>query len=137
MIAESSWGMNDERLSQIIEELGDKVDGQPGYWEFCLEGRKLVVVTDEHHNRMRCMTAVVEEAKLSAKLRRVLLQANFDRALDAKYATSQDIVWALFTHPLRELTARQFIDAAKQVKALADNYGTSFSSTNIVFDGID
>lgn len=137
MIAPNFYEMNNERLGQIIERMADDVQGQPGYWEFHIEGRKLVIVSDENHNRMRCMTPVADESQLSHDLNRCLLSANFDRALDAKYAIAQELLWSLFTHPLRELTESQLIDAVQQVKALADNFGTSFSSSDIVFGGID
>ena len=137
MIADSFSGMNNRLLDELIREVGDNVDGQPGYWQFEFIGRQLVCITDEHFNRMRVMTPVANEESLSDATVRKILAANFDRALDAKYATSQDLLWAIFMHPLRELTPRQISDAFQQVQTLADNFGTSYSSCGLYFGGAD
>ena len=44
---------------------------------------------------------------------------------------------ALFIHPLSPLTEAQFIDGVSQVVTLAENYGTSYTSTNLVFGEFD
>jgi hypothetical protein len=36
-------------------------------------------------------------------------------------------------HPLAELTEAQFRDGVEQVATLADNFGTSFASSNLSF----
>ena len=95
----------------------------------------MIVITDETHNRMRVMTAVIDESDLTHEDRRVVLAANFDRALDAKYAVSKGHLWSVFMHPLVELSDEQFLDAVNQVKTLADNYGTTYSSSDLVFGG--
>jgi len=64
-----------------------------------------------------------------------LLEANFDRALDAKYCLYEGFVCSVFTHPLKELQDHQFVDALQQVVNLANNYGTTFTSTDFVFGG--
>lgn len=135
MIAIHNDGMNNQRLEQLIKTIGTITDGQLGFWRFDYEGRELVAMADEHHNRMRVMTAVATEEDLSEAEVRTLLGANFDRALDAKYATSQGILWSVFMHPLREVGEEQFLDAVAQVKTLADNFGTSYSSSTLVFGG--
>ncbi|MEM8677987.1 MAG: hypothetical protein AAGF97_01420 [Planctomycetota bacterium] len=135
MIAIHQEGMNNRRLQKLIEAVGTITDGQPGFWRFDFEGRELVAMTDENHNRVRVMTAVATESDLSDKEVRTLLDANFDRALDAKYATSQGILWSVFMHPFKELAEEQFFDAVSQVKTLADNFGTSYSSSNLLFGG--
>ena len=135
MIAIPHRPMNNRRLDQLIRQISTSVEGELGFWRFDLHGRQLLVITDETQNRMRAMTAIVEESELTDKDRTLVLDANFDRALDAKYATSQGHLWSVFTHPLAELTDDQFTDAAKQVKTLADNYGTSYASSDLVFGG--
>jgi hypothetical protein len=95
--------------------------------------RELFVITDEQANRMRIMTPIIEEENLDGNDLKVLLEANFDRALDAKYSLYQGFLWSSFTHPLQELTVEQFKDALKQVATLADRYGDTYSSTDLVF----
>ena len=55
-------------------------------WSFEYGGRDFYVMTDENHNRMRAMMPVAQADSLSPDDLRTLLEANFDRALDARYA---------------------------------------------------
>lgn len=86
-------------------------------------------MTDENHNRMRAMTPVAQADSLSPDDLRTLLEANFDRALDARYALYKGALWSVYIHPLRELGESQFEDAlhqlSSQLSTLADHYGTS------------
>jgi hypothetical protein len=65
----------------------------------------------------------------------VLLGANFDRALDARYASGRGYLWSVFLHPLSSLTDSEFLDGVEQVVTLARNYGTSYASSNLLFQG--
>ncbi len=127
--------MDNQRMQTIIESLSDRIEGDLGYWSFDVESRKVVVITDVDADRMRIMTAVLETNELAAEEAGALLAANFDRALDARYALARGYVWSLFIHPLSPLTEAQFIDGVSQVVTLAENYGTSYTSTNLVFGG--
>lgn len=127
--------MNNKTLQTVIESLSQDIEGNPGYWTFTVAARQVVVMTDEAADRMRIMTPVAEDTELSAEQARTLLEANFDRALDARYAVSRGYVWSAFIHPLSALTEEQFVDGVGQVVTLADNYGTSYTSTNLVFQG--
>jgi len=127
--------MTNVRLGVLIGELSDKVDGELGYWQFTVQGRDLLVITDERHNRMRIMTPVAAQDQLDKDELLRLLSANYSRALDAKYALSQDTLWSVFTHPLAELTDEQFIGCVGQVATLADNFGSSYASSGLFFGG--
>ena len=133
--ADSRSLMTNARLDVLIRELSDKVEGQLGYWQFTISQRNLLVVTDERHNRMRIMTPIAAQDQLDKDELIRLLSANYDRALDAKYALSQDTLWSVFTHPLKELTDEQFIGCVGQVATLADNFGTSYASSGLFFGG--
>ena len=135
MIAIPRQPMNNQRLDELLRGFTDIVEGELGFWRVTYEGRDLLVITDESHNRMRVMTPAIEAENLQPDDYQVVLAANFDRALDAKYALSGEYLWSVFTHPLAELTDDQLIDAVKQVKTLADNYGTTYSSSDLVFGG--
>ena len=127
--------MSNQRLDDLIKRIATVIEGQLGFWKIDFEGRELLVITDESHNRMRVMTPVLEESELTDEDRKLVLAANFDRALDAKYAVSNDYLWSVFMHPLAELFDDQFTDAVRQVKQLADNYGTTYSSSELFFGG--
>ena len=127
--------MDNQRLQTLIEGLSGTIEGELGYWSFEVQSRQLVVITDENADRMRMMTPVIEDGDLTPEGTKTLLAANFDRALDARYAVARGYVWSVFIHPLGALTDAQFTDAVSQVVTLADNYGTSYSSTQFVFQG--
>lgn len=131
--------MTNLRLNGLIEEIGSNVSSKSGnalgHWQFEYGGRQLVIVTDETpFDRMRIMTPILVESELELSDFRVLLSANYDRAIDAKYALASGYLWSLFTHPLRALSSKQFLDAVEQVKTLADNYGDSYSSSDFRYD---
>ena len=53
---------------------------------------QLFLIVDENANRMRIMAPVAEETKLTEEDLKKLMESNFDRALDAKYALSSGIL---------------------------------------------
>ncbi len=105
--------------------------------EYDLDGVHIYLITDESANRMRLMAGVIEQSKLKQQDLVKLMEANFDRALDAKYALSNGVLWSVFAHPLRELEKEQVVDALYQVKNLVNNYGSTYTSTDFVFGGND
>lgn len=126
--------MDNEQLGALIQKQADLVhSAQPGRWQFDYFGRVLIVLTDESMNRMRIITPVVEVGELDTEAVVTCLSANFDRALDARYAISGEYLWSAFIHPLRELENEQVVDALMQVATLAVTYGTSFSSSGLTF----
>jgi hypothetical protein len=135
MISIRHQPMDNRRLDELISRIAKVIEGELGFWRIDFDGRQLLVITDESHNRMRVMTVVVSENEMTDQDCKDVLAANFDRALDAKYAVSSDYLWSVFMHPLADLSDEQFVDAVKQVKTLADNYGTTYSSSDLVFGG--
>ena len=133
--------MNNVKMEKILYRVSEEVErmpgseGAPGRWQVAFMERLLYVITDESANRMRVMTPIIEEENLKEEDLKLLLEANFDRALDAKYSLYQGFLWSTYTHPLQELTVEQFKDAMRQVATLADRYGGSYSSTDMVFGG--
>ena len=127
--------MDNQRLQTIIEDISRQVEGDPGYWSFAVGERQVIVITDVAADRMRIMTPVAEDGVLTPDASSVLLHANFDRALDARYALARGYIWSVFIHPLSPLTDAEFRDGVSQVVTLADNYGTSYSSGALVFQG--
>ena len=130
-----SSAMNNTRLDSLIRDLANVEDGQLGYWKFEYRDRVVLVVTDESHNRMRIISPIVEVTETSEEIWLLTLQANFDRALDARYAVNGDYLWSAFIHPLQELSDAQFLDGIEQVVTLAANFGTSFASSDLMFGG--
>lgn len=116
------------REATIVKEEGNMI-------HYKVDELQLFLIVDENANRMRLMAPVAEEGKLTEEDLKKLMESNFDRALDAKYALSNGILWSVYAHPLKELYKDQMIDAFNQVRNLVYNYGTSYSSTTMVFGG--
>lgn len=128
-------GMNNKKMGKILEEQASALEGEAGSWQVFIHNHVLLVVTDEDNNRMRIFTPIMEENELEGQQLRHMLIANFHTALDAKYSIYEGFVISIFTHPLKELTAWQLEDALRQVAKLADNFGTTYSSTDLIFGG--
>ncbi len=127
--------MTNEKIQKILYREAQDVEGQLGAWQFNYRQHQTMILTDENANRMRIMTPVIEEKDLEEEQYKLMLEANFDRALDAKYALFDGIVWAVFTHPLAELEVEQFKNAMNQVITLSETFGTTYNSTDFVFGG--
>ena len=131
--AESANKMTIEKLFEILKVESSKVQGQTGNWQVEYKGLPLIVIVDVKANRMRIISPIVEDKKLTSADLVKLMEANFSRALDAKYSIYNKILWSSYAHPLGELTEAQFRDALNQVYNLVKNYGTTYTSTGVVF----
>jgi hypothetical protein len=123
------------RMAGLLDQIVGEVAGEVGNWSFTYLGVEMLLVTDGAYDRMRILAPIAEGGQLDAAQLRLLLRANFGRALDAKYALFQDRVWSTYVHPLRSLSKEQLISALRQVASLYLTYGTSFSSMDISFGG--
>jgi len=128
-------GMSNKKMGKVLGREASAIEGDEGSWQVFIHDHVLLVVTDEPNNRMRIFTPILEETELEAKQIKNMLVANFHTALDAKYSMFEGFVISIFTHPLRELTENQLVDALKQVAKLAENFGTTYSSTDLIFGG--
>lgn len=128
-----------ERVGEIVARLDSDVQVAQGgrMLQFVVAEKAVLFVSDPTHNRMRLMVPVKPATDLSAEELLRLSQANFDSALDARYAVARGVLWAVYIHPLRELHERQFIAAVGQVVNAAESYGTSYSSGLLSFGGGD
>lgn len=127
--------MTQDRLDGMIRQYGSKVQGSANVLEFAYEGVPMLCISDVDHDRMRIIAPVRETSKLAAGQMTVLMEANFDRALDARYAIRNGIVFAAFIHPLSPLTGAEVVSALHQVASLTKTFGTTYSSSDLVFDG--
>ncbi|MCB0547278.1 MAG: hypothetical protein KDD19_06780 [Phaeodactylibacter sp.] len=126
--------MDNKRMQKIFEKESIQVEGEPGAWMAYFKDYILLVITDEPNNRMRVFTPIIEEEAASPAQMSRMLKANFHSALDAKYSVYEGFVVSVFTHPLKELTEGQLLDALSQVAKLAETFGTTYSSTGLIFD---
>jgi len=133
----STTAMNNLRLEMLIRRIDKDASGKLGYWKMHYEGMEILIITDEKADRMRIISAIIEAEKLPPPRLYRLMQANFDTALDARYAIARRFVWSAFIHPLSSLGEREFFSALAQVITLSVNFGSSYSSGALVFEGGD
>ena len=132
-------GMTNQRLGQLLERLDENTEGQPGSWRFTIDGVQVLLVTDARADRMRIFTPIGEftQEDLPPELFFRMLQANFDSALDARYAIAKGTLWSVYIHPLSPLTDRQFLSGIAQTINLVRTFGTTFNSGALTFGGGD
>ncbi|MEP3210724.1 MAG: hypothetical protein ABJN95_16095 [Maribacter sp.] len=131
----SAQEMNAEKLSELIAQVADTTVTNGNTIQFMYKERPLICVYDENANRMRIITPIVETKDLEEEQLLNMLVANFHSALDVKYALSDEVIWSVFIHPLKELADHQVLDAIDQVYAASATFGTTYSSTSLVFPG--
>jgi len=135
LINANAQEMTSENLTALITKVADTTQVNGNSIQFAYKETMLICVYDENANRMRIITPVIKKEDLEEDQLLNALVANFHSALDVKYALSDEIIWSVFIHPLKELSDHQVIDAIDQVYSAAVTFGTSYSSTSLVFPG--
>lgn len=127
--------MTSNNLKALITQVADTVQANGNSIQFAYKETVLICVFDENANRMRIITPIIKKENLEEEQLLNALVANFHSALDVKYALSDEIIWSVFIHPLKELSDHQVLDAIDQVYSAAMTFGSSYSSTTLVFPG--
>ena len=127
--------MTSESISKILDSYLTEVEGKVGFWRGTRDEVQLFVLSDDDHDRIRIMAPIGEVKDLEPDLLHVLLQANYDRALDARYAMRGKEVWSVSVHPLATLAPDDFSDFLDQVVRLVKNTGSTYASSDLVFGG--
>ncbi|PWL37596.1 hypothetical protein DKG77_14935 [Flagellimonas aquimarina] len=130
-----SQEMTSAKLVELIEQEADTVKVNGNSIQFLIKENMLICIYDENANRMRIISPIIKREEIGEEELLNAFVANFHSALDVKYALSDEIIWSVFTHPLAELSEHQVVDAINQVYSAAVTFGSSYSSTNIVFPG--
>ena len=125
--------MTQELLAKYIEDIAGSVRTSPNVVEFEYEGVEIACVSDATHDRMRLVAPITRLDSLEAVQLEILLTANFHTSLDARYALSKGVIYSAYLHPLASLTRGQLESAIRQVSALARNFGSSYSSDELVY----
>lgn len=129
--------MSNQRLDGLLRELTGEIEGRPGLWYLEYRGHPVYVITDEAADRMRIIVQIAPVGELDRDILFRMMQANFDSALDARYAIARGVLWSAFIHPLSPLSDDQFRSGFAQAETLADTYGAGFSSGGLRFRGGD
>lgn len=127
--------MTNQKLKDILTQEVESIEGINGRWQLKLNELPMIVLTDSINDRMRIIAPIIEVSRLDEDLLLDCLTANFHSALDVKYAISDNILWSVYIHPLSPLSEQEVRSAVQQVFLAATTFGTSFSSTPLLFGG--
>ncbi|MEO0911524.1 MAG: hypothetical protein AAFY59_00825 [Pseudomonadota bacterium] len=129
--------MDLSRMAEIVQTLDAEAQLAPTSFRLTIQDVPVVIITDPAADRMRAMVPIRSAEGMTAEDVMRVMQANFDTALDARYAVANGRLWAVFIHPLSPLERDQFISALGQTVNLALTYGTLFTGGAMTFGGGD
>lgn len=128
-------GMKQAALERIVKAMATESRGEQGVVEFEYDQVLLYLISDVPHNRMRIVAPITEYKNLSRPQLDAIMVSNYHRALDARYAVSDGLLYSAYIHPLAELDEGQVRSAVRQVATLARSFGTDYSSGGLSFGG--
>lgn len=129
--------MTAERLAELVIAVDDEAVLDGATWFFHVADLEVVVVYDVSADRMRILIPIGDAGEIEADEILRLMQANFDSALDARYAIANGTLWGAFIHPLSTLTDEEFLVGIGQTANVVMSYGTSYSSGLFIFGNGD
>ena len=129
--------MDQDRLERLFADQVDAIAGPPGALQSKVDGIPVYCISDSASDWMRIVAPIRPLTGLDPRLLEVLLRANFHISRDARYAISEDFVFAAFVHPISSLSPELIASALDQVVTLAKNFGTTYSSRNLAAPVLD
>ncbi len=129
--------MTMERMAQIILALDPDARSNQNQLLLTVEDIPLVLIADVASDRMRVMAPIRSADGVTEEDMLRMMQANFDTALDARYAIAQGRLWAVFIHPFRALEKDELISGIGQTVNLALTYGNLYTGGAMSFRGGD
>lgn len=126
-----------ERLGEIAQALDGEARIHGNGILLTLADVRVTIIADPGNNRMRAFAAFKTLDGVDGQQLYRMMQANFDAALDARYAIAKGHLISVFIHPLAELSKDQFIEGLGQVVNLVKTFGTAYTSGAMTFGGGD
>ena len=127
--------MTQDQMEKIISSQVDVEEHTKGRLLFTYKKVKMVLLSDVSHDRMRIVAPIIEYSKLTPEQKDTIMDANFHKALDVRYASNNGILYSAFIHPLSPLSETELNDSLKQVATLAATFGSSYRSSELSFGG--
>lgn len=137
----SSWlvteasAMNQDEMEKVVAGIVEVEEAQKGYVVFEHKNVKMALVSDVKHDRMRIIAPITKYSEITLEQVKKVMESNFHKALDARYAESNDILYSAFIHPMSPLSEAELIKALDQVATLALTFGTSYTSGELSYGG--
>ncbi|MBL4854564.1 MAG: hypothetical protein JKY25_10045 [Robiginitomaculum sp.] len=129
--------MTGARMAGLIQKIDEAAEVSGNVISFKVKKREMVLVYDSNADRVRIMRPVTSASGVSGEVYKRMLQANYDAVLDPRYAIANDLVWAVYMHPLGQLSDGELLSAIAQVYTTAETFGSGYSSGAFVFGGGD
>jgi len=128
IVASVPGGMTQHEMENIFSGEVEKIEGPTGAIRTQIETFNVYLVSDPSFDRMQILMPIAHAGGLDKRVLNVLLEANFQKTLDARYAISEGVVYGVYLHPISTLTPEMIRSALEEVVNLGRNYGTTFSS---------
>lgn len=125
------------RMGEILAALDPEAEFNGRGFELTLSDVPVLIIVDPVADRMRAMVPIRSADGMTPEEMERVLQANFDTALDARYALARGRLWATYIHPLSPLKKDQLISGLGQTVNVALTYGTLYSGGAMSFGGGD
>ena len=129
--------MTMERMGEIVRAIDPEAEVYGSGFQLTIESVPIIIVADPRADRMRAMVPIRSADGLEPEELQRMMQANFDTALDARYAVAQGRVWGVFIHPLSPLEREQLVSGLIQTVNLARSYGQAYTGGAQHFGGGD
>lgn len=124
---------SDKRLIKYISSKAKVMKQNESSLVFFHKDVPMFSVWDMRYDRMRIFSYIKKTSELKSNEQENMLNANFHKSLDARYAISDGKVYAIYLHPLSSLDDAQLSSAMDQVANLAISFGQSYSSGKLVY----
>lgn len=127
--------MEQFEMESIVKSLDKDAKGGGGVVELTYSGVKLILISDEKHDRMRIISQIADYKALTREHIDAIMESNFHTALDARYAVSEGVLYSVYVHPISGLNKNQIESALLQVANLALSFGREYSSGVLSYGG--
>ena len=113
--------MKPETITSTLTELfgTDHVEQMPDSWQVEKDGWRLLIILSADQTWLRLLIPIVAAQEAQPYLEQ-LLQANFDRTQEVRYALSQGVLWGVFQHNLASLAIEDFKKAIARLVSLTE-----------------
>ena len=125
------------RVTDILTAIDPDLRSTGTVFDLTIADLPITLITDPIADRMRALIPIRSADGMSREELQRVMQANFDSALDARYAVAQGRLWAVYIHPLAALERDQLLSALGQLVNAAHSYGTDYSGGLFTFGGGD
>jgi Tir chaperone protein (CesT) family len=120
-------------ISPILERLFNQEDiihDASEAWQIRNSQIHLLVILSQDHSWLRLLSPIASAEEAQSLLPQ-LLEDNFDRTQEVRYALNQNVLWGVFHHPLASLTTEDLENAIASLVSLVEK-GLSPSFNQVI-----